>query len=70
MTSPKPTIICKSAIQHILSAMLKQDNSPCSAEMHLAQAVMILNQIAEIDSLKDAEMMEQLLHCRNLILGK
>jgi hypothetical protein len=51
--------------------MLKQrDDAPMSAETHLCQAIMALNQIAQVDKFDDPELTEELHLCRDLMLGR
>ncbi len=58
------------AINNILTAMLKlQSHAPMSADTHLCQAVVLLNQLAELNSFSDHEMLEQLNYCQELVTG-
>lgn len=71
MTTPTPKSVTEYAIKHILIAMLKQrDDAPVSAETHLCQAVMALNQIAQVDGFEDPELTEELHLCRDVMLGR
>ena len=71
MKSPTPQSVTEYAIKHILIAMLKQrDDAPASAEAHLCQAVMALNQIAQVNSFEDPELTEELHLCRDITLGR
>jgi hypothetical protein len=69
--APTPQSVAEYAIKHILIAMLKQrDDAPASAETHLCQAVMALNQIANVDGFEDPELTEELHLCRDIMLGR
>ena len=70
MKTPSPQLIAKHAITDILCAMLKQDDAPMSAEAHLSQAVLILNQLACLDEIDDRILNEKLNYCRQLALKK
>lgn len=66
---PTPQQIAKHAIECIIIAMLKQDDEILlSAESHLAEAVLVLNQLAELSGFDDTDMNEQLIHCRDIAL--
>jgi len=69
MTAPKFNSAAQLALQNILVSMLKADEAPCSAEMHLAQAVVILQQFVDCSNL-DAELAEQVKYCMTIVTGK
>ena len=71
MKNPSPQAVTEYAIKHILIAMLKQrDDAPASAETHLCQAIMVLNQIAQVDSFEDPELTAELHLCRDIMVGR
>lgn len=71
MKNLTPEAAAEYAIRHILIAMLKQrDDAPVSAETHLCQAVMVLNQIAKVTEFEDPELTEELHLCRDVMLGR
>lgn len=70
MISPTPTAVAYQAMKDILDAMIKLEDSPCSAEMHLARAVVVLNQFAEVTCFHDTDLTDKLSHCHKLVLGR
>lgn len=69
MKAPSQDNVSLFALRNILVAMLKEDEAPCSAEMHLAMAVAALQQHVDCSKL-DAELAEQLKHCMTMVTGK
>lgn len=69
MKTPSLENISLYALQNVLVSMLKADEAPCSAEMHLAIAVVALQQHADCSKL-DSELTEQLKHCMSMVTGK
>lgn len=69
MRTPTTENISLYALRNILVSMLKADEAPCSAEMHLAMAVVALQQQADCSTLDD-ELTEQLKHCMSMVTGK
>lgn len=59
--------ITKRALTNILNSMLKAQDAPCSAEMHLVESVVDLAKILNIDSFKDSEMNEQFAYCTEIM---
>lgn len=70
MKKPTNQKIAQYAIKYIIESKLALDNGSCdSAEMHLAKAVMILNQIADIKSLDNPRLDNVLHEFHDLIIG-
>lgn len=71
MTDPTIKSIAEVAMKLILQSMLDvEDDRPLAAERNVAKAIIILNQLANIESFTSPEINEQFLHCRYIILGK
>jgi hypothetical protein len=71
LNPPNQEIIINKSIHLILDALLAiDDDLPFKAEQKLAQAVIILNQLGNIESFHDVDKEEMFKHCRNIILGK
>ena len=69
--TPLPQVVAARAIDNILTGMLTMgDQVPVAAQARFAQAVLLLNQLAEITEYPDSAMTDQLKYCRTVILGK
>jgi hypothetical protein len=70
MDKPSDKLIIEKSIKLILSSMIYSDEGlPCKAESKLAWAVVLLNQITELESFDNIEIQEQFDYCREITLG-
>ena len=57
------------ALHHVLAGMMKSYDEPMAAETHLARAVVILQQDADLSKF-DSKMIEQIKRCMTMVTGK
>ena len=59
--------ITQRALQNILNSMIKSQDAPCSAEMHLMESVVDLARILGVKTFKDEEMNQQFAYCTEIM---
>lgn len=55
------------ALNNILSSLIKANDAPASAEMHLIESVVDLSRILNIQNFNDKEMNEQFNSCQEVM---
>lgn len=59
--------ITQRALHNILNSMIKAQDAPCSAEMHLVESVVDLAKILGVNEFQDKEMNEQFAYCNEIM---
>lgn len=60
-------VVIKRALSNMLVSMLKAQDAPCSAEMHLIESVVDLAALLKITDFRDDEINEQFSYCKDIM---
>lgn len=63
----KELIVIKRALTNMLMSMVKAQDAPASAEMHIVESVVALAKILNVNDFKDSEMNEQFTYCLEIM---
>ncbi|NCQ51658.1 hypothetical protein GW796_07145 [archaeon] len=63
----KELIIIKRALLNMLSSMMKSQDAPCSAEMHLIESIVDIAKILNITGFKEQDENEMFEYCTNIM---
>lgn len=60
-------VIVKRALNNMLMSMVKAQDAPCSAEMHLVESIVDIAALLKIDDFEDVEVNEHFSYCTQIM---